>query len=303
MARLRLGALVSILAFGAVASPHAAFAEDSARSCSYPATSVPASFTRGDKIYGDLHAAAAVQTGRLAVPESGPAPPSSTCAAPDCPPGVQDSDKQYFFDSYRFRNWSNANACVSITVYRNNVYGGNGPFQVAAYLGGFDPTDVERDYLGAVHGDNEEVYDFSVNVPAQSDFILVLNGAHPVGTAEALLATPYYFFVGGCGSPETGDEVPVAPLPPPLLCNDAGISDGGTSSSDASSERGDLPAADAPTSAAESPADAAIPSDQGGCNVGASASGSAIASTGLVALLLLVKRRRRGEPCHLNRER
>ncbi len=102
--------------------------------------------------------------------------PPSTCAAQKAYPGTTGSG-MYGFDRYNFKNDGPA-TCVTFTV-KTACAGTNSIFPVA-YLDRFDPANIATNYLGDPGGSpntnpNGESVSFSVNVPANSTVLLVVN--------------------------------------------------------------------------------------------------------------------------------
>ena len=138
-----------------------------------------------------------VENGRLKTFDDQPVPPRS-CTQPPPVPDVADANTQFHYDAYTFRNRSSSTACVSATVLSENHH--PDPFQVAVYLGSFDPTDIQKNYLSDEGRQDGYVYGQTFSVPAMTDFVLVISGA--VSDAPDPDGSSYRFAVGGCGAAE-----------------------------------------------------------------------------------------------------
>jgi hypothetical protein len=82
------------------------------------------------------------------------------------------------------------------------------------YLGSFDPSDIQKNFLGDTGfdnpGPNHDVISF--NVPADENFVVVVTWAGPHGdqVGTGLGYDPYYWmWVRGCGEKDSQRESPV----------------------------------------------------------------------------------------------
>ena len=87
----------------------------------------------------------------------------STCATPKSDPGSGSVDTRHY-DSYTYTNSSGSGQCVTVTLTQTS--GTDGGLFTAAYLGSFDPTNPDTNYL-ADPGASD-----SLNVPTTYSFIL-----------------------------------------------------------------------------------------------------------------------------------
>jgi hypothetical protein len=134
---------------------------------------------------GTIEAGDAAQNGRL---QNGQA---STCANNKPAPQtlLTSTGLTFRYDSYPFKNRSSTAQCVTVTLTTTA-----GTAQSTAYLGAFNPANLQANYLGdsgANSTANTIMYSF--NVPALADFAVVVN---EIGTAGAT----YSLSVGGCGT-------------------------------------------------------------------------------------------------------
>ena len=88
---------------------------------------------------------------------------SSTCAAPKSNPGSGSVATRHY-DSYTYTNSSGSGQCVTVTLTQTS--GPDTALFTAAYLGSFDPTNPETNYL-ADPGASD-----SLNVPTTYSFLL-----------------------------------------------------------------------------------------------------------------------------------
>jgi hypothetical protein len=100
----------------------------------------------------------------------------SSCSGKGCPGGIGTPGTR-FFKTFSFRNNAVAPACFTVTI--NAALGGPGDIESAAYLGSYDPTNLCLNYLGdsGISGLGTTVpnVQYSFVVPAQSDFVVVVN--------------------------------------------------------------------------------------------------------------------------------
>ena len=101
----------------------------------------------------------------------------SECSGKQCPGGGFPGTK--FYKTYNFTNSGGAPACFTVTINAATGVAGVGDIESAAYLNSYDPTNLCLNYLGdsAVVGLGTTVgsASYSFTVPAQSNFVIVVN--------------------------------------------------------------------------------------------------------------------------------
>jgi hypothetical protein len=99
----------------------------------------------------------------------------SGCGGKGCPGGGFAGTKYY--KTYAFRNDGGAPACLTVTI--NAALGGAGDIESAAYLNSYNPANLCQNYLGdsGVVGLGTTIPNasYSFTVPANSDFVIVVN--------------------------------------------------------------------------------------------------------------------------------
>jgi len=125
----------------------------------------------------------------------------STCSGKDCPGGGFVGTKYY--KTFNFRNNGGAPACFTVKI--NAALGGAGDIESAAYLGGYDPTNLCLNYLGdsGVVGLGTTVPNasYSFMVPAQSDFVVVVNTTGTTTSSQfSGTVSGFYDFTPGPGA-------------------------------------------------------------------------------------------------------
>src|SRR6185295_14123152 len=111
---------------------------------------------------GSIAAGDTTQTGRIV--RNGVA---SSCAVPKAYPGTQDNLPNRRYDSYTFTNTSNAPACVTVNLTSScglNIFG-------VAYLGSYNPANIQQNYLADNGSSFAATGTFSFNVPAGQTFV------------------------------------------------------------------------------------------------------------------------------------
>jgi hypothetical protein len=102
----------------------------------------------------------------------------STCAGKACPGGIGTPGTRNF-KTFKFTNAGAAAACFTVTINAETNVAGTGDIESAAYLGAYDPTNLCLNYLGDSGvvglGTTLGTVSYSFNVPAQSDFVVVVN--------------------------------------------------------------------------------------------------------------------------------
>jgi len=120
----------------------------------------PANFT------GSIAAGDTTMTGRIVRNGVG-----SSCAVAKAYPGTQDLLPNRRYDSYTFTNTSNATACVTVDLISScglNIFG-------LAYLGSFNPANIQQNYLADNGSSFAATGTFSFNVPAGQTFVVVVH--------------------------------------------------------------------------------------------------------------------------------
>lgn len=136
-------------------------------------------------INGTIETGDPTQSGRL---KNGQA---SSCQAPKAVPDLQAPVQARRFDSYTLKNRSTAAACVTISLTPNAA---GAALSAAAYVTAFDPANPQANYLGDSGNTGAGATGtFGVNVPALSNFVVVVTEVGGAGGAYALS-------VADCGS-------------------------------------------------------------------------------------------------------
>jgi hypothetical protein len=108
----------------------------------------------------------------------------SGCSGKACPGGGFPGTK--FYKTYNFTNASAADACFTVTI--NAALGGQGDIESAAYVNSYNPANLCQNYLGdtGVSGLGTTVPNatYSFIVPAQSDFVVVVNTTGTTTSSE-----------------------------------------------------------------------------------------------------------------------
>jgi len=120
----------------------------------------PSNFT------GTIAAGDTTMTGRIV--RNGVA---STCAVPKVYPGTQDLLPNRRYDSYTFTNTGNVTACVTVNLTSScgvNIFG-------VAYLGSFNPANIQQNYLADNGSSFAGTGTFFFNVPAGQTFVVVVH--------------------------------------------------------------------------------------------------------------------------------
>jgi len=108
----------------------------------------------------------------------------SQCSGKACPGGGFPGTK--FYKTYNFRNNGAADACITVTI--NAALGGQGDIESAAYVNSYNPANLCQNYLGdpGVTGLGTTVPNatYSFIVPAQSDFVVVVNTTGTTTSSE-----------------------------------------------------------------------------------------------------------------------
>jgi len=118
----------------------------------------------------------------------------SPCEGKACPGGGFPGTKR--FQTFKFTNDAGAAACFTVTI--NAALGGAGDIESAAYLGSYDPTNLCLNYLGDTGvvglGTTLGSASYSFVVPAQSDFVVVVNTTGTITASSQFSGTVSGFF-------------------------------------------------------------------------------------------------------------
>ena len=140
---------------------------------------------------------------------------ATTCAGAVPAPGIIAGS--FGYDKYTFRNRVGADACVAITLKATGDVNSGRGLSAAAYVDAFDPANISTNFIGhtgnaANPGTNPatNTRQFHVKVPAQRDFVVVVNEVFDGG------AGAYDLTVEGCGkfliSPNFGPRAGGTPV-------------------------------------------------------------------------------------------
>src|SRR6266550_2074229 len=118
----------------------------------------------------------------------------SGCGGKACPGGGFPGTKR--FQTYNFTNSAAAPACFTVTI--NAATGGAGDIESAAYLNSYNPANLCQNYLGdsGVVGLGTTVgsASYSFTVPAQSNFVVVVNTTGTITASSQFSGTVSGFF-------------------------------------------------------------------------------------------------------------
>ena len=118
----------------------------------------------------------------------------SGCGGKECPGGGFPGTKR--FQTYNFTNSGAAPACITVTI--NAATGGAGDIESAAYLNSYDPTNLCLNYLGDSGvvglGTTLGSVSYSFTVPAQSNFVVVVNTTGTITASSQFSGTVSGFF-------------------------------------------------------------------------------------------------------------
>jgi hypothetical protein len=134
----------------------------------------------------------------------------SGCGGKECPGGGFPGTKR--FQTFNFTNTGGAAACFTVTI--NAAVGGAGDIESAAYLGTYNPANLCQNYLGdsgivGLGGTGPGAVgsaSYSFTVPAQSDFVVVVNTTGTITASSVFSGTVSGFFdftpgPGACPTP------------------------------------------------------------------------------------------------------
>jgi hypothetical protein len=135
-------------------------------------------------------------------PAAPDAPP--VCDTPNPTPTVVDRDRDIHYNEFFFKNWTNADACISVFSITDDHLD-SGFLQIGAYVGPFDPNDIAANVVAAYS--HEPVAHFSFKVPASANFEVVMMAEAPVnpdGTPGSPLNVDYTLAITNCGTMPDG---------------------------------------------------------------------------------------------------
>ena len=146
-----------------------------------------------------------------------------SCDTPNPTPTVRDQARDNHYNEIFLRNWTDADACISVWGFHNEHLDAYEGWQIGAYVGAFDPNDIVKNNVAACGGG---VAHFSFKVPAKAAFEIVVmaeapHASDPDPTQYAPVDVNWSINVANCGQP-----------------GDAGTSSGGMSSSGGTSSGG-----------------------------------------------------------------
>ncbi|HVH43933.1 MAG TPA: IPT/TIG domain-containing protein [Labilithrix sp.] len=143
-----------------------------------------------------------IQRGRLATTQE---PQSCTDVRP--PPAIADASTEFHYTAYRYQNRKTTSSCIEIIVTQYTGRAAGTGLRAAAYRAPFDPSDVQKNYLGdgAVADVPEHRFSFAVGPLEQFD--VVLTGAAE-GSAAADSGASFRLDVLGCGRVALSDITP-----------------------------------------------------------------------------------------------
>ncbi|HET6669960.1 MAG TPA: hypothetical protein VFH15_06975 [Pyrinomonadaceae bacterium] len=118
---------------------------------------------------------------------------ASSCDGPKTFPGVADTNFRNV-KVYNFVNNTNAVACITVTLDAGSCVGATGLFS-AAYAG-YNPADISANYLADIGASPNPSRSYSFNVPANSEFQVVVYQVNTNQTCPAFSLT-----VSGFGCP------------------------------------------------------------------------------------------------------
>lgn len=208
--KLKRIAVISSAVVGVVACAMPSSSEDPTRSQKTASTVVPQAcegykpHVDGDVGKNSLHCPGCTQRGHLArtVPER-----NATCG-PHEAPGVIDATNDFYVDRWRYKNRKATPSCIEVIVTQYTGKSTFTHFYPAAYLGSFDPTDIQKNYLGDSGNIDVPEHRFKFTVDALAEFEIVLVGASTLNTAAAEAGASYRLDVLGCGQIVATDVTP-----------------------------------------------------------------------------------------------
>jgi hypothetical protein len=146
----------------------------------------------------------------------------STCDGKPCPGGIGTAGTRNF-KTFPFTNTGGAPACFTVTINSAPNFPaatGTGDIESAAYLGSYDPTNLCLNYLGDSGvvglGTSLTTASYSFTVPAQSNFVVVVNTTTGTTTSVPFSGTVsgFFDFTSGPGPCSTATPTPT-PRPHP----------------------------------------------------------------------------------------
>ena len=126
----------------------------------------------------------------------------SGCSGKPCPGGGFPGTKR--FQTFNFTNNSAADACFTVTIDATIPGPAGADIESAAYLGSYDPTNLCLNYLGDTGivglGTTVGSASYSFTVPAQANFVVVVNTTGTVTTSSQFSGTVSGFVDDTAGS-------------------------------------------------------------------------------------------------------
>jgi hypothetical protein len=189
----------------------------------------------GEAVFtGHLSEGSKLQNGRFDAPFTprGDLWTAHSCDTPNPKSSSTDFGRDVRYDELFFKNWTDADACISLFAVWDDFSHVAGTLQFAAYIGGFDPGNIELHNVGVGGGANppdtglDGVAHYAFKVPAHTDFEIVASAEAPYtsdGTKTGDVDISWKVQISNCGEPEAG----------------GGTSSGGTSSSSSSGSSDD----------------------------------------------------------------
>ena len=154
------------------------------------------------------------QDGWFGPPFAPTTPPGTpTCDTPNPVPSVIDrgltQSGEIESAPFRFRNWTDEDACISVYATKGTTPVlpdvNSGTLQIAAYVGPFDPNDIQQNVVAASApvSDAGGAMHIAFKVPANTNFEVILIGKPVV---HERLSAEYNVFVAGCGQVSTDTD-------------------------------------------------------------------------------------------------
>jgi hypothetical protein len=149
-----------------VASPTAPAPTDT------PVLPTPTECPGGITATGSITNTDPTQTGRLGLGD-----PKSSCVVPKSVSGLSDSLTRHY-DSYTYTNSSGGPECVLVSLTQSC---GNNAIQSVAYLGSFDPANIQTNYLADGGGSGHDFTYSFILAPGQTAVVVVLEVSPNLG--------------------------------------------------------------------------------------------------------------------------
>jgi hypothetical protein len=128
---------------------------------------------------------------------------SHSCDTPNPTSTVRDQGRDIHYNEIFLKNWTDADACISVWGSRQAHLDAAMGWQVAAYVGAFDPNDIAKNNVGAWMGG---VAHFAFKVPANATFEIVVMAEAPYvdGTKVNDVRVHWGLNVANCGEQQGG---------------------------------------------------------------------------------------------------